>query len=152
MFHCPSVSNIMTRKLFMTLNKCLYITNLAEYVREKGLPDYDKLEQVQWLVIAIRDSCKRVWKLGKFCTIDEMMIRYKGTYCPLRQYIPQKWDIKIWCLACSITKFVWNFTIYCGKEEIISTVEPIARGEPKLAHKVVMELSRDIEGKGMLSQ
>jgi hypothetical protein len=26
-------------------------------------------------------------------------------------------------------------------------MEPIARGESKLAHKIVMELSRDIEGK-----
>jgi hypothetical protein len=51
-------------------------------------------------------------------------------------------------LACSVTKFVWNFAIYCGKEEAISTVELIARREPKLAHKVVVELSRDIEGKG----
>jgi hypothetical protein len=134
----------------MALNKCLHITNPAEYVRDKGLPGYDKLGQVRWLVNAIRDSCKRVWKLGKFCTIDEMMIRYKGTYCPLRQYMPQKpqkWGIKVWYLACSVTKFVWNFAIYCGKEEATSTVEPIARGEPKLAHKVVMDLAKDIEGK-----
>jgi hypothetical protein len=150
-FHCPSVSNVMTRKRFMALNKCLHITNPAEYVREKELPSYDKLGQVRWLVNIIRDNCKRLWKLEKFCTIDEMMIRYKGTYCPLRQYMPQKpqkWGIKVWCLACSVTKFVWNFAIYCGKEEAISTVEPIARGEPKLAHKVVVELSRDIEEKG----
>ena len=44
-------------------------------------------------------------------------------------------------------KFVWNFAIYCDKEEATLTVEPIARGKPKLAHKVVQELSRDIEGK-----
>jgi hypothetical protein len=81
------------------------------------------------LVNIIRDNYKRVWKLGKLCTIDEMMIRYKGTYCFLQQYMPQKpqkWSIKVWCLACSVTKFVWNFTIYCGKEEATSTVEPIA--------------------------
>jgi hypothetical protein len=149
-FRCPSVSNIMTRRRFMALNKCLHIANLAEYVRDKELPSYDKLRQVRWLVNAIRDSYKRVWKLGKFCTIDEMMIRYKGTYCPLQQYMPQKpqkWGIKVWCLVCSVTKFVWNFAIYCGKEEATSIVEPIARGEPKLAHKVVKELSKNIEGK-----
>jgi hypothetical protein len=103
------------------------------------------------LVNIIRDNYKRVWKLGKLCTIDEMMIRYKGTYCFLQQYMPQKpqkWSIKVWCLACSVTKFVWNFTIYCGKEEATSTVESIARGEPKLTHKVVMKLVKDIEGKG----
>jgi hypothetical protein len=26
----------------------------------------------------------REWSLGKFLTIDEMMIRYKGSYCPAR--------------------------------------------------------------------
>jgi hypothetical protein len=45
-------------------------------------------------------------------------------------------------------KVCMEFCNICGKEEAISTVEPIARGEPKLAHKVVVELSRDIEGKG----
>ena len=78
-------------------------------MRKKGLSSYDKLEQVRWLVNAIPDSCKKVWKLGKFCTIDKMMIKYKGTYCPLQQYMPQKpqkWGIKVWCLACSVTKLV----------------------------------------------
>jgi hypothetical protein len=120
-FHCPSVSNVMTHKRFMALNKCLHITNPVEYVREKGLPGYNKLGQVWWLVNVIRDSCKLVWKLRKFCTIDEMMIRYKGTYCPLRQDMPQKpqkWSIKVWCLACSVTKFVWNFAIYVVRRRL----------------------------------
>jgi hypothetical protein len=32
----------------------------------------------------------REWSLGKFITIDEMMVRYKGSYCPIRQYMPKK--------------------------------------------------------------
>ena len=82
-FHCPSISNVMTQKQFMALNKYLHIIDPIEYVKKKGLPSYDKLEQVWWLVNAIWDSCTRVWKLGKFCTIDEMMIWYKGTYSSL---------------------------------------------------------------------
>jgi hypothetical protein len=50
-------------------------------------------------------------------------------------------------LAYSVTKFVWNFAIYCSKEEATLTVEPIARGVPKLVHKVVMDLAKVIEGK-----
>jgi hypothetical protein len=38
----------------------------------------------------ICENCKKVWKLGKMCTIDEMMISYKGTYCPLCEHMPQK--------------------------------------------------------------
>jgi hypothetical protein len=38
--------DVMIRKRFMALNKCLHITNSAEYVRNKELPGYDKLGQV----------------------------------------------------------------------------------------------------------
>ena len=68
------------------------------YVREKGLPRYGKLGQTRWLVDRICENCKKVCKLEKMCTIDEMMICCKGTYCSLRQYMPQKpqkWGIKI---------------------------------------------------------
>jgi hypothetical protein len=27
-----------------------------------------------------------------------------------------KMGIKVWYLACSVTKSVWNFAVYCGKE------------------------------------
>jgi hypothetical protein len=60
---------------------------------------------------------------------------------------PQKWDIKIWYMAYSVIKFVWYFVVYCDKEEVLSTARLVARGEPKLAHKVVMELSKDMEEK-----
>jgi hypothetical protein len=47
-----------------------------------------------------------------------MMVRYKGTHCPIRQYMPNKplkWGLKVWYLACSVSKYVWNFDFYCGK-------------------------------------
>jgi hypothetical protein len=47
------------------------------------------------------------------CTMDEMMVRYKGKYCPAWQYMPKK-PIK-WCLACVASKFIYNFDVYCGK-------------------------------------
>jgi hypothetical protein len=108
-FHCPIISKLMTHDRFMELTTCFHITNPTMYVREKGLLGYDKLGQTRWLVDRIRKNCKRVWKLGKMCTINEIMIRYKGTYCPLHQYVPQKpqkWGIKVWCTTCLVTKFV----------------------------------------------
>jgi hypothetical protein len=50
-------------------------------------------------------------------------------------------------LTCLVTKFVWNFVVYCGKKDATSTAEPIVREKSKLAHKVIMESSRNIEGK-----
>jgi hypothetical protein len=140
----------MSRDRFKALTRCFQITNPVTYVREKSLSGYDKLGQTRWLVDSIRESCKRVWKLGKMCTIDEMMIRYKGTYCPLRQYMPQKpqkWGIKIWCMACLVTKFVWNFAVYYGKTEETEEVPRVTRGEARLARKVVLDLVADVQDK-----
>ena len=64
---------------------------------------------------------------------------------------PQKWGLKVWCLACSTSKYVWSYKVYCGKEISLPQVEdPISlansnthgvrQGEPKLAHNVVMKM------------
>jgi hypothetical protein len=31
-------------------------------------------------------------------------------------------------MACSVTKFVWNFAVYCGKNEDNEEVAHVARG------------------------
>ena len=75
------------------------------------------------------------------------MIFYKGIYCPLHQYMPQKpqkWGIKIWCMAYSVTKSLWNFAVYCGKNEDNEKVTHIAWGEARLVHKVVLDLAANV--------
>ena len=51
---------------------------------ERGAPRYDKMKQVRWLKDAIRKTCMREQVLGEFFKVDEMMVCYKGTYCPAR--------------------------------------------------------------------
>jgi hypothetical protein len=53
---------------------------------------------------------------------------------------PQKWGIKVWCIACSLTIFFGNFTVYFGKEEESEDVARVAQGEARLDHKVVLDL------------
>jgi hypothetical protein len=150
--HCPFISKMFTRDHFYALRRCLHITNPASYNNvERGTVGFDKLRQVRWLVEAIRENCKKVWALGKYLTIDEMMVRYKGTYSPIRQYMPnkpQKWGLKIWCLADAVTKYVYDFSVYCGKilrPEGAPVVPPTAGG---LAHNVVMGLMEGLENRG----
>ena len=81
----------MSRDWFFELQRCLHITNPSTYehiAREDER--YDKMRQVQWLVDKVRDTCMRSWIPEKFLTIDEMMVQYKGTYCPAQQYMPIK--------------------------------------------------------------
>jgi hypothetical protein len=95
----------------------------------------------------IREACKKAYWLGKFICIDEMMVQYKGKCCLLRQYMPKKpkkWGIKIWCLANSIMKYVYN-SIYYGKVEPICDtgggggIQSEPNGET-LAHVVMLNL------------
>jgi hypothetical protein len=65
-----------------------------------GRPDGNFHPKMSFMTSLIRRACKSTWQLGAYCTIDEIMVRYKGSYCPIRQYLPmkpEKWDIKIWC-------------------------------------------------------
>ena len=64
----------------------------------------------------------------------------------------EKWGVKVWCLACSISKYVWNFKANCGKEYPLivaamdQDIEPAppfpltTHGEAKLAHNLVVRL------------
>jgi hypothetical protein len=149
-FYCAVIGGLLTRKWYLALTRCLHITDPATYTVPVGSPSYDKIHQTWWLVNRSRDACQREWKLGQFVTVDETMVRYKGTYCPAQQYMPkklEKWGIKVWCLADSITHYIANFDIYCGKS--ISTLENPrpSRAEASLGHSVVLKLTQGLEDK-----
>ena len=74
----------------MVLTKCFHLANHDTYVQDRDLPGYDKMGQVRGICDQVRETFRNCSNLGKFLTIDEMMIRYKGTYCPARQYMPKK--------------------------------------------------------------
>ena len=86
--------------------------------------------QVRWLVDTIRGACMREYSLGKYVTVDEMMIEYKGSYCLARQYMPnkpEKQGVKVWYMAYSTLKFAYNFEIYCGKDPNVPQDQALAR-------------------------
>jgi hypothetical protein len=142
----------MPKECFIQLRRCLHITNPSIYEHiPKGDPSYDKLRQVRWLVNEIRNTCMREWSLGKFLTIDEMMVCYKGSYSPIRQYMPkkpEKWGIKFWVLADSVSKFIYCFEVYCRKnlEAEIRVEGTLAEGGA--AYGVVMNLLSGLKEKG----
>ena len=60
----------------------------------------------------------------------------------------EKWGLKVWCLACSTLTYIWNFEVYCRKENILLIVAEnvdesltlVQHSEPKLAHNVVLRM------------
>jgi hypothetical protein len=151
-FHCPVNSCIFSCDRFQQISKCLHITNPNSYVATRGEPGYDKMGKVRWLVDDIRRACMREWNLEKYVTVDEMMIRYKGSYCPTRQYMLnklEKWGMKVWCLADSKSKFVYNFEIYCDKNANKPKGQaPACVGEGNMARNLVLGLMEGLKGKG----
>ena len=150
-FHCPIISMSFTHERFMAIRKCLHITNPSTYANiDRGEAGFDKIRLVRWLVDVIRDACKAGWSLRKYLAIDGMMIRYKGSYSPICQYMPnkpQKWGLKVWCPANAVSKYVYNFAIYCGKN-IEAVLQPSRRREPRLAHNVVVDTVDGLDGNG----
>ena len=58
--YCSTIFDIMTRRQFKELVRCLHFTNPAMYEHiPNGDPRYDKIWQVQWLVNEIRSTCMR---------------------------------------------------------------------------------------------
>jgi hypothetical protein len=53
-------------------------------------------------------------------------------------------DIKVWYLACLVTKFVWNFAVYYGKNEEIERVAHVAWKKLRLTYIIVLDLEGEI--------
>jgi hypothetical protein len=100
--------------------------------------------QVRWLVDHLWGAFKHEWQLGKYLTVDEMMIGYKGTYYPATQHLPnkpKKWGVKVWCLTDSKSKYIYDFEIYCGKSnDVVAADANAPRVEASMATKVVLDL------------
>ena len=131
LFYCPVISGLLTQRRFLALQKCLHITKPSASASDKSSSGYDKMHQCRWLLDSIRNTYKDEWNLGKMCTVDEMMVKYKGKYCPARQYMPKKpikWGLKLWCLACASSKFIWNFEVYYGKSAYLWCTREFGNG------------------------
>jgi hypothetical protein len=79
------------------------------------------------------------------------MVRYKETYCLARQYMPKKpvkWEVKVWCVADSKSKFIYDFDIYCSKSQATLENRTSTTKEQNLAHWVVTQLIVGLENKG----
>ena len=76
-------------------------------------PSYDKIAKVRWLVEAFVATSQSQYNNERVCTVDEMMIPYKGRYCNIQQYMkakPIQFRIKVWALAKLQSRFVSTST------------------------------------------
>jgi hypothetical protein len=48
----------------MALVQCLYIANPSTYVLDKMSLNFDKMDQIKWLIDVIIRACKHQWNSG----------------------------------------------------------------------------------------
>lgn len=78
-----------------------------------------------------------------FIQIDKIMVAYSCQFFPIKRYMkakPCRYAIKIWCLASSKNRYVWNLDVDLG-----------ASGEKSLQgtkHDVVINLTSGLENRG----
>jgi hypothetical protein len=120
LFQCPLISHLMTRNRYELITRCLHVANAPADVQDRSSSKYDKLHKLRWMIDEVRNRYQAMWSPNQQMTVDEGMIMYKGKYCAVRQYMPKKpirFGIKVWAAADALSKYLWDFEVYCGKTE-----------------------------------
>ena len=84
--------------------RCIHLVNNSELVTEPTTPGFDKIAKVRWLVEDFARILQSLYNAERVCTVDEIMVPYRGSYCGIRQYMKSKhvqFGIKLWALASS---------------------------------------------------
>ncbi|XP_014487681.1 PREDICTED: piggyBac transposable element-derived protein 3-like [Dinoponera quadriceps] len=102
----------------MSHNKFELIKKNLKSSKSEDKKESDKAWRVRPIVEILKNN---IMRFGIFCTalsIDEMMVKYYSRFT-LKQFIkskPIRFGIKMWALG-SANGYVFNFDIYCGKNE-----------------------------------
>ena len=105
----------------------------------------DKLHNVRDLWEHFISRSKMKFWPAQQVGIDEAIKKIKGR-CSFKQYIkskPVRWGLKIFCVCCSITGYLWNATIYVGKND----TEDDRKKEVSATHLLVRTLLQPLSFK-----
>lgn len=115
MFATPFFNKVMPRDVFLNILKFLHFTS------DKSAK---KLGKLGLIIENLKNKFKRIYIPEENICIDESLFAWKGRL-GFRQYVPSKrlrYGIKIYKLCESVSGYVWNFLIYCGKDtEMLSS-------------------------------
>lgn len=121
----PQVADALSLKRFQKLRSRLHFHDNLEAKSD------DPWQKIRVIMDKIRLRCQTVGGTEYSYSVDECMVRYKGTYAgKLRQYLPlkpsTKWGFKLFALA-GKSGIVHDFIPYCGsytfKEEPLTNEE-----------------------------
>ena len=68
----------------------LYLINNDKVVRNVKNPRFDGIAKTRWLVYMFMEVSEKTYNLKREVTVDECVIPYKGRYCFIKQFMPDK--------------------------------------------------------------
>ncbi|XP_036355624.1 piggyBac transposable element-derived protein 4-like, partial [Octopus sinensis] len=108
----------MTRTRFLKLTQYLHVRDTSS-TPVRGEPGFDPLFKIRPIIDCVLNTYKTVYKPGRWLSIDEGMVGYKGRV-RFRKYMPgkpTKWWIKVWKNCESNTGYCSGFEFYTGKRD-----------------------------------
>jgi hypothetical protein len=126
---------------WLQLKRFFKVSNPDEDEQKKG----DKLQKIREIWDAFICRSKMYFWPSQQVGVDEAIKRFKGR-CSFKQYIkskPVRWGLKVFCLCCSITGYLWNATVYVGKYQ----EEEDKKKERSATHQTVRNLLQPLASK-----
>ena len=113
----PWFCSVMSRDRFMEILRYFHMVDNIK-APSRTDPNYNKIWKIQPTVTKLVESSTTLYSPHPQLCVDESMI---GTKCRLSfiQYIkakPIKWGVKVWVCTDSVTGYIYNFSIYTGKD------------------------------------
>ena len=109
----PIFNQVMRRDRFLLLIKLLHFADNRNYNPDD--PGCDKLYKVREIINMIRNTCSEVYSPGKYLSMDESLVLFKGRLS-FKQYISSKrsrFGIKLYQL-CTANGILLDFLVYHG--------------------------------------
>lgn len=125
----------------MPLRRFLVISRFLHFADNEKADDKDKLKKIRNIVNYLNDKFTNLYTLKSKISIDESLMKYKGRLSFI-QFIASKrarFGVKFHKLCDSESGYCSQFKIYIGQDKI---------GDMLASESVVMELSKNILGKG----
>ena len=113
-YYCLVILSCMIRQCFEANTHCIHLVDNNTLLEPRQL-GHDKIGKVRWLVEHFSVAAKANYNYEVTCTVDKMMLPYKGKYCNICQYMkekPVKFKIKIQTLDSSQSHYVSNIIVY----------------------------------------
>jgi Transposase IS4 len=112
-----------------------------------------KLHAVEPFINVLNEEIAAFINLGLKWSVDESIIPYTGKRCPVRTYMPgkpHKYGIKLWCVNCPISGYLWAFKVYEWAGDVFDNETTTDRENWSLGERVVLWAARHVPSKSFV--